>query len=353
MLQFDLRILVIGEVPVSVDVLLEEHSTVPQFNIKAVVQATNISSSTLRAWERRYKMCTPQRSESGYRLYSEQDIAIIRWLKLQVDSGMAISQAVAWLDRVVDEAGGRDQTVLPGSGSRNPTELTGLFPVQPERDPVRSVDRLKYDLLQALITYQERWAEDLLAEAFSLYPTELVVEDLIVPVFVDIGQRWHDGELSTTTEHFASNYLIQRLVALLRVGRGAMTGPAIWIGSAPGEHHGIGALLLSIFLRRAGHHIHYLGSGLIVDDLIGEVIHHRPAGLLFSASSEEGAKSLENLSVRVANLGSPRPFFGYGGRIFNQRPELRTKIAGTFLGTTAQDAVTGLEILVKGSDQEH
>ena len=265
MLQFDLRILVIGEVPVSVDVLLEEHSTVPQFNIKAVVQATNISSSTLRAWERRYKMCTPQRSESGYRLYSEQDIAIIRWLKLQVDSGMAISQAVAWLDRVVDEAGGRDQAILPGSGSRNPTELTGLFPVHPERDPVRSVDRLKYDLLQALITYQERWAEDLLAEAFSLYPTELVVEDLIVPVFVNIGQRWHDGELSTTTEHFASNYLIQRLVALLRVGRGAMTGPAIWIGSAPGEHHGIGALLLSIFLRRAGHHIHYLGSGLIVE----------------------------------------------------------------------------------------
>lgn len=337
----------------SKDVLLEEHSTVPQFNIKAVVQATNISSSTLRAWERRYKMCNPQRSESGYRLYSEQDIAVIQWLKRQVDSGMAISQAVAWLDRVIDEAGGRNEAILPKAAETEQAAVIPVFPAQPERDSVRSIDSLKNELFQALVTFQERTAEDILAEAFSLYSTEAVVEQLIVPVLVEVGQRWHDDELSTTTEHFASNYLIQRLISLLRAGTGAMTGPAIWVGCAPGERHETGALLLSIFLRRAGHHVHYLGGGLLIDDLIGEVIRQRPAGLIFSASGEDGVEALQTLSVRIANRGLPRPFIGYGGRIFNQRPELKEKIVGTFLGTTAQDAVAGLDSLMQNPAQEY
>jgi DNA-binding transcriptional MerR regulator/methylmalonyl-CoA mutase cobalamin-binding subunit len=337
---------------VSIDVLLGEHSTVPQYNIKAVVLATNTTSSTLRAWERRYQMCTPQRSESGYRLYSEQDIAVIRWLKLQVDSGMVISQAVAWLDRIVEEAGGRDQAVLPGSADKPSTIFAPRSAEESERNAVRSVERLNHELVQALSAYQEHAAEEILAEAFSLYSTELVIEQLIVTVLVEVGQRWHDETLSTTAEHFASNYLIQRLIALLRVGTGAMTGPAIWIGAAPEEHHEIGALLLTIFLRRAGHHVHYLGRDLAIDDLVSEVTRQRPAGLILSAGSVEAVESLRTLSIRIANLGSPQPFIGYGGRIFNERPELKNEIAGAFLGTTALDAVSRIDALLNASEQE-
>jgi len=159
----------VDEVNVSIDVPIGEYSAVAQYNIKAVVQATNITSSTLRAWERRYQMCTPQRSESGYRLYSEQDIAVIRWLRLQVDSGMVISQAVAWLDRIVEEAGGREQAILPGTADAPSTISAPLFAEMKAHDTVRSVDSLNEELYQALTTYQEHVAEELLAEAFSLY----------------------------------------------------------------------------------------------------------------------------------------------------------------------------------------
>ena len=221
-----------------------------------------------------------------------------------------------------------------------------------ERNQVRSTDTLKQELFQALTTYQEGTAEQILAEAFSLYPAELVIDQLIVTVLVEVGQSWHDEMLSTTAEHFASNYLIQRLIALLRVGTTAMTGPAIWIGAAPGEHHEIGALLLTIYLRRAGHHVHYLGRGLISDDLLNEVIRRRPAGLILSASSVEAVESLRTLSIRIVNLGSPQPFVGYGGRIFNEQPELKSEIAGAFLGTTAQDAVSRLDAIMQASTLE-
>src|SRR6266571_5401320 len=74
---------------------LEHYSNVPLFNTKAVVQQTGITAPTLRAWERRYMILSPERAQNDYRLYSERDIALIGWLKERVDAGMSISQAIA------------------------------------------------------------------------------------------------------------------------------------------------------------------------------------------------------------------------------------------------------------------
>jgi len=60
---------------------LEQYADAPLFNTKAVVQQTGISGPTLRAWERRYAILSPERAQNDYRLYSEHDIALIRWLK--------------------------------------------------------------------------------------------------------------------------------------------------------------------------------------------------------------------------------------------------------------------------------
>src|SRR6266702_1364221 len=74
---------------------LEHYSNVPLFNTKAVVQQTGITAPTLRAWERRYMILSPERAQNDYRLYTERDIAIIHWLKDRVDAVMSISQAIA------------------------------------------------------------------------------------------------------------------------------------------------------------------------------------------------------------------------------------------------------------------
>ena len=124
------------ETEVVTAIRLNEYSTAPLYNIKAVVQSTSISPSTLRAWERRYNMCKPQRSESGYRLYSDRDVAVIRWLKAQVDAGMSISQAVAWLQSLTEEQGGEhDERPVPQvDGVRVPPDpLQGVEVQQPRR----------------------------------------------------------------------------------------------------------------------------------------------------------------------------------------------------------------------------
>jgi hypothetical protein len=67
---------------------LERYSDVPVFNIKAMVQQSGVAAPTLRGWERRYAILSPERAQNDYRMYSERDIAIIRWLKERVDEGM-------------------------------------------------------------------------------------------------------------------------------------------------------------------------------------------------------------------------------------------------------------------------
>ena len=67
-------------------------SDTPRYNIKAVVQQTQVNISTLRAWEQRYGVPHPQRSGHGHRLYSQRDIAIITWLRQCTENGLAISQ---------------------------------------------------------------------------------------------------------------------------------------------------------------------------------------------------------------------------------------------------------------------
>lgn len=315
---------------------LSDYQPIPLYNIKAVVQTTGISSSTLRAWERRYQVCQPQRTDSGYRLYSDRDVAIIRWLKTQVDAGMAISQAVAWLESLTQEAAKLEQVELPGVPVRFPeNRIHG----EKRQSSVRDYPALQQELLEALLNYDESGAEQVVSEAFSLYPLELIGENLITPVLVEVGERWHKGNLSVTHEHYITNYLLQRLAVLLRTVQNPDRGALIWIACPPSEQHEIGAILLTLYLRRAGYQVRFIGKDLPLEDFAREVQQKRPTLVLLSASTVETARELEALAHRLSQIESQRPMIGYGGRIFKDQPELRKRITGVYMGDSAAEAI--------------
>ena len=317
------------------EIRLQEYSVLPLYNIKAVEQSTGISASTLRAWERRYPISRPQRSDSGYRLYSERDIAVIRWLKAQVDAGMAISQAVVWLDNLTATTDPLEQVTLPAN-----SEIVTI-PTLPTTHHFlrRDYAVLQQELLHALISFNEDMTERVLAEAFALYPMELVGENLIAPVLVEIGERWYQGKLTVTREHYATTLLQQRLAAILRTAPQPNKKHLIWVACAPGEEHEIGALLLTIYLRRAGCQTQFLGKNIKASDLINDINHYQPAMILLSATTYDTAIHVQILTRDLAKVAPVRPIIGYGGRIFQQQPELRKETAGVYLGDSAHEAV--------------
>jgi methanogenic corrinoid protein MtbC1 len=138
------------------------------------------------------------------------------------------------------------------------------------------------------------------------------------------------------------------MAAILRMLPNQLRGPVIWVGCAPGERHEVGALLLTIYLRRRGYAVHYLGQDVPAADLMQDVHHHAPALVLFSATTVAAAEALAQLVSTLTGNGSTPPLIGYGGQAYTKRPELRAGITGVYMGATADEAVEVVHQLLAG-----
>lgn len=298
---------------------LSRYSTTPLFNTKAVVQETGVSAATLRAWERRYGVPEPDRTGSNYRLYSEREIALVRWLKERVDAGLSISQAVELYRRMED--GESVKTTLPTMNRAGNHHTVPGF-----------VDSRKR-LIEAFLHFDEQGAEKVLNELFSLYTIEDVLAEVIYPAMVKVGDMWHSGDIGVPTEHFASAYVERKIMTLMNAQPSNHDAPLIVSGCAPHEHHELGILLISLFLRRTGLRVIYLGQNVPFVDLQAALEALRPAMLALSASSEESASELIQIGEMLTHMSAPRPLFAYGGRAFEVNTHLSEQIPyGIYLG---------------------
>lgn len=313
---------------------LSAYDDTPVYTIKTVVQFTGITPATLRAWERRYGVLAPSRSGGGYRLYSERDIATLMWLKDQVDSGVTISRAVALLN-IHHQSGEEPELAVR-------LDLRSAEPAAMPSSAVRTSEALADDLTTALLAFREDEAEVIMGEAFALYPLDVVVEDIVTPTLVEIGERWHRREATVVQEHFATAFLRRRLAALFDVYDEASSGPLAITGSAPGEWHDVGILLVSLALRRHGWRVIYLGQNVPAEHLIDEITRQRPQLVCLSASTRESAEGLVQIAREIAQLSAPRPRFVVGGRALNMAPELRAQFPGSYLGTSAREFIAAL-----------
>jgi methanogenic corrinoid protein MtbC1 len=301
----------------------------PVYTIKTVVQETGIAPATLRAWERRYGVLSPGRSDGGYRLYSERDIQTLRWLKAQVDAGVSISRAVALLE-IRHQAGEEPEFELDRSRGH----------AAPEN--ARGSETIVEELVDALSAFQEPQAENILAEAFALYPVDVVAEDIIKPTLVEIGERWHRGEASVVQEHFATAFLRRRLTALFHAYPQPLAGPLAITGSAPSEWHDVGILLVSMALRRHGWRVIYLGQNVPSDHLLREMRKLKPDMVCLSASTRDSAQLIDDVYAQMSELPEPRPQLVLGGRAFNIHPELAERYDGARVLGSARELVNGI-----------
>ena len=301
----------------------------PIYTIKTVVQETGISPATLRAWERRYGVLKPGRSDGGYRLYSERDIAKLHWLKSQVDAGVAISRAVALL-ALYHQAGQQPELGM----------LSGV-----SRDEARSKMTIASDLLDALLAFRETAAEAILSEAFALYPVDTVVEEIIAPTLVEIGERWHRDEATVVQEHFATNLLRRRLTTLFHAYDQPAAGPLAITGAAPAEWHDLGILLVSLALRRNGWRVIYLGQNVPAAQLIESTAQLRPDLICVSVTTAKNLTALCQVSEALATLPEPRPRLAFGGLAVNADPEVRERFPDALIVDSARSLITALEAL--------
>ena len=306
----------------------------PKHAIKAVCDQTGILPVTLRAWERRYKLLKPRRTSGNYRLYSDRDIALLRWIKRRVDDGIPIGRVAAEFHSLRRAGQWPEATPAPPSA----------LPRTPLVDSAIPPSQYAQRLYASLVAMNEAQAAEVLQEAHALFDVYTVCLRIVQPCLYEIGEAWYRGEVRIATEHFASQFLRGRLLALFQAYPMRYSAPRIVVGCAPNEFHDIGSLMLAIFLRREGYRVEFIGPDAQLEDLSEYARVERPALICLSANSEEAARGLRQMDARLAGM-RPRPRFAFGGRIFNLKPNLRTIVPGLFLGEDAAQAVARIREL--------
>jgi MerR family transcriptional regulator, light-induced transcriptional regulator len=325
----------IGREPRVQPPVLDLYSDMPLYNTKSVVHHTGVPAPTLRAWERRYGILSPRRSENDYRLYSERDMMTVTWLRERVESGMTISQAIALL-RSLEPVRRRGRRVR----SQSPSSPEVVAAPVPEVTITRfSLDDLVATLLDQFGNLDEYGVHRTTMQALAVYTVEEVCLRLFSPILVELGRRWTSGELGTSSiEHFASALIRAQLDGLFRSAATSGSGPLVLVGCAPGEFHELGALMVALFLRRAGVRVAYLGPNIEVDGLLATIGSLRPAGVLLSAALAPQAEALALIAERL-KVTSSQPALYFGGRAYLDDPLIVERIPGHYLGSDACAAV--------------
>jgi DNA-binding transcriptional MerR regulator len=167
-----------------------------KYRIQAVAEMTGVPSATLRAWERRYGLPTPARTSSSYRVYSEDDIALIRKIRELCDAGMAPAEAA---QAVLNESQRLEDRETAAPASADPYEAATARVVQ-------AVER--FDPLAV---------ETAVRHAMFLGPARQVYEAVMAPAMREVGQRWHEGVFSIGQEHMATEVIGNAVRDMLRL----------------------------------------------------------------------------------------------------------------------------------------
>lgn len=260
-----------------------------KYNIKAISNLVGILPGTLRAWERRYNIISPVRNEAGHRLYTEEHVYILKWLVQKVNEGFTIGQAII-LYETREHKTTKDESFTENFQS----------------------DHLVNQIVSALLSFEEGEAHNYMNEAFSLYSVDKVLFKIISKVFINIGDKWRNGEITSAHEHFATSFLRTRLGMVYQNLPNNKHLPKLIAVCGPEEKHELGLLIFTIYLRRIGFQVIYLGASIDSPDLDQVIDEVDPAGFIISCTLKENLKKTIDLAIMIKKI-KPSIIIGIGG----------------------------------------
>ncbi len=237
---------------------------IPKNSINVVSKRTGLSQHVLRVWERRYNAITPQRTETNRRLYTDADIERLGLLQEAIKLGHSIGR-IAQLP--VSEL---RELVRSGGGA-----LSAKFPQEPSQQntyaPRRSPETYLRQCRDAVTRMDSKALDDALVSAHRSLSQPVMIEALITPLLVWVGEAWKNGDLRISHEHFVSNALRQFLVNIRHTSTPEVEQPVIIVTTPPGYLHELGAMLASMVAAAEGWRDMYLGPNLPVEEIANAV----------------------------------------------------------------------------------
>jgi len=250
--------------------------SIKPYAIGTAARLAGIPPETLRIWERRYQLLLPGRTGGGHRLYSEDDVSLLRDVKRLVDSGMRIG-AVAGLSH----AQIRSEAARIGPA---PTTVS-------ER-----ASPLIEEIIEAGRALDERRVAQLLDRPLMLTSGDEVVHSVYLPLLQRIGELWHAGRLSIGVEHFVEKMVTARIMAIFQSSPQPTGGQLALCACPPDERHEVGIFAAALTLKTGGFHVTVLGADLPAADLMSAIETTEPAVVVLAVTNQLSPNARASLS---------------------------------------------------------
>jgi DNA-binding transcriptional MerR regulator len=266
------------------------------FPIREVVRLTGVNPVTLRAWERRYGLIQPVRTEGGHRLYSQADIEAIRSIVTWTERGVAVSKVGSLLER-------------------SAASKAESLPV--EAEPVAGEwSEWQARIRQAISDFDELRLEQLYGQVFSTYPLTVVFEDIVLPLWQELLHRKGFGQTSQWL--FFDAFLRARVLQRLQLAR-RPDDKTVLLAAAPDQCRELELLVAGLLLNGENGAVRVLAIGQPLDELSVICQAVQPQALLLYATAPPTDALVGQLSKLVLAVDCPLALCGEGSELAHER----------------------------------
>lgn len=282
------------------------------YTIKRAAELTGIGLPTLRAWERRYGVVSPVRSEGHYRLYSDSDVRALSIMAALVADGWTASEAAAETKRRVAGTDGVQRPVADSSlvdaPAGEPEGLDEVLAAAQDLDAQRLGHALDRGLAGVVDTGDRGETGD-----GRLVDFTRVAHEWLLPVLFAVGGAWADGRITPAGEHLVSNAVQRRLAAIYDAEPKTTSGPLVVLALPAGARHELGLLAFAVGARRAGLRTAYLGADLPAQDWVGAVAGRHAGAAVLSVPRQADVAGAQAVIDRLRDE-APKAVVAVGGR---------------------------------------
>jgi DNA-binding transcriptional MerR regulator len=259
-----------------------------QWSIAEVERETGLGKDTLRVWERRYGFPQPLRDGLGDRAYPDAQLERLRLIKRLLDAGhrpgKVVPLALAQLQALLQAA---PQAV--GHASR---QSGAAVPENELADAQAWVHWLATDRTDLI---RQALQQQIMRQGLGA-----VVNHMVAPLCVLVGQAWMRGDISVYQEHlFTANLqavLREAIAAVDAAGSGLQRSPTVLLTTTPNEQHGLGLLMAECHFALESCARYVLGTSTPIADIVQAVRQLQIEVLALSFSAYAGRREvLDNL----------------------------------------------------------
>ena len=252
------------------------------FPIREVARLTGVNPVTLRAWERRYGLIQPVRTESGHRLYSSTDIDTVHRILDWIERGVAVSKVGRILAR-------DDQHAETAEGAGPDTEVDW--------------SQWQNQLRSAISAFDDRQLDRLYGQIFSAYPIAVVFEDILMPLWQQLLR--HQGHFGQASEWlFYDNFLRSRTAQRLQLACAAPV-PRVLLSAIAGECRELELLVAGVLISGEKYSVKVIGVGQPFDELTLVCEKTRPQALVMFSNRSPSSELPLRLQRLALTLDCP------------------------------------------------